>query len=409
MLSRKIALRYIFTKRSLNFISVITTLSIIGISVGVAALICVMSLFNGFRNLTEEQILGFDPHFRIIPISGSTLIQQDIPFDKINEIDGINSVTPSKRGRVIALEDKQVQVFNLIGIDENNASSIQKITSNILIGTFDISSDFGLPRIVLGVQLADALGVLPGDTLSVISPAILERSLRTFRASGGTKFIVSGIFQINVQQYDATTAISDLEVLNSLLMSNKNEVNHIDIRINDKSQSDKIGLSISNIVPENTKLLSWKEINRDLYQVMQFERLAAFALLSIIIIIAVFNLLASLSMTVVEKQSDIGALKAFGTSNSKIRNIFIFEGLIIGIISTFIGTTLGLSLCYAQINFKLFKLDGTKYIIDALPIIIDYSDVIIIAIFTVILALFSTIYPAKRAASVNIAKAIKSD
>jgi lipoprotein-releasing system permease protein len=400
----KIALRYIFSKRSYNFITVITTISIVGISVGVAALIAVLSIFNGFQKITENQITGFDPHIRISKKEGS-FSNSDSLIKNIN-IASVVSDAYVLSGKAIAMNNDKVQVFNVMSIDETDADYLTSIKNNIYTGMFDISND-AFDKAIIGARLADRMRVLPGDTLTLYSPQMLERSLVSYRIPQPVHIIVWGIFQINIKDYDHNYAFINIDAARRLFRTSY--YNYYDIRIQNIHRAEKIKSGLKKEIGNDYNISSWIDLNKDLYGIMQFERMASFIIMSLIIVIAVFNILASLTMTVVEKQKDIAILKSYGATEQSIRKIFIYEGLIIGLISTFSGVILGLGFCYGQIYFKWFTVDNNKYIIDSIPVVINYSDVIVIAALSLILSFFSTIYPSKTAGNTNIATSLKSE
>lgn len=407
-LSFRIALRYVYSRKSFNFITIITLISFIGISAGVAALICVMSIFNGFRNIAESQMVGFDPHIRLVSKNNPFIFNADSLIDNINNLNSIESVMPILQGRVIAINGSNIQVFLLNGVKNEDVKSLSGISNSVAFGSFDISAH-GLPGIVVGAALADRLRVLPYDTLYLLSPAMLETSIRTFRGSGGTPFIVTGIFQTNVKDYDIMHGFAAYRQSMPLFKTVESYASSVDIRLSALKNVEYVKNEIINRIPSDILALTWIDLNKELYKIMRFERMAAFVILSLIIVIAVFNILASLSMTVVEKRRDIAAMKAMGADNKMIRNIFTIEGLLVGTAGSLVGSALGLGLCFGQIHFKWFKIDTAKYIIDAIPVSIELIDTLIVFIVAVVLSFLATIYPSKRASETIIIQAIREE
>lgn len=418
----KVALRYIVTKRSFHFISVITFMSLIGITVGVAALISVLSIFNGFQDLTKEQFIGFDPHIRIAPNKGAWIKVSDSLINEIKNIPQVKLLTKTIMGRVVGINDTELQVFSLVSIPSDNIDFLEGVRKTTVFGNFSLKTKDGFPAIVLGNALADRLRVLPGDTIKLVSPKMIEQSIVGFQRQREVRAVLTGIFNSNIKDYDIMYGFAS-DTLGKLMLNPKvGNISSIDIKLNDIEDLEKVKDIISKMFlpgvqtssqglnPEqnNYKVQSWQDLNTDLFNIMRFERLATFSILSIIILLAVFNVLVSLSMTVVEKRQDIGILKAMGASTRTIRNIFLWEGLIIGIVSTFTGTALGLFVCWGQITFKWFRIDSNKFIIDAIPVSINPEDVIIVALFSLFLTSIATIYPAYRAASTQVIEAIRT-
>lgn len=408
-LALRIAVRYIFTTRSFHFITVVSTISIIGIVVGVAAIICVTSIFNGFREFAEQQLIGFDPHIRITANEGAWLNNTDSLSNKIKNIKGIEALSSGLQGRIIALKNKSMNVITLNAVKEDEINTVSGISKMMIIGKFDISQIDGIPGIVIGSGLADRLKVLTGDTISLVSPKMIEYSVRSFSQPVQVRTKVTGIFQTNSKEYDEYYAFTSYNAGVGLFKPPPGSSLTIDIKLKSLSKLDKVKTELGEILSKDVTINTWYDLHKELYNIMQFERYVSFIILSLIIIIAAFNVLASLSMTVVEKRADIGALKAMGATSKFIQKIYMLEGLIIGIISTSIGTILGLGLCIAQLKFGLFSLDTSKFIIDAIPVSIYASDVILVCLLSLLLSISAAIYPAKRASSTVITEALREE
>ncbi|MBX3042919.1 MAG: ABC transporter permease [Candidatus Kapabacteria bacterium] len=406
----RIALRYIITKRSFHFISVITILSLIGITVGVAALISVLSIFNGFQNLTKAQFIGFDPHLRIVPEKGAWIDADEKLIEKIRSMPETKQVTKTIGGRIVGINDKELQVFSLVSIPKEDLDFLEGVRKTTIFGNFSIQTSSGFPAMVMGNALADRLRVLPGDTIKLVSPKMIEQSVVGFQRQREVRAVVTGIFNSNIKDYDIMYGFAS-DTLGKLLLNPKiGHYSTIDIKLHKIENLEYVKSNLHTLTAgiSNIKIQSWQDLNPDLFNIMRFERFATFSILSIIIVLAVFNVLVSLSMTVVEKRQDIGILKALGAGRSMIRNIFLWEGIIIGIVSTTIGTALGLFLTWGQINFKWFRIDASKFIIDAIPVAVSTSDVVIVALFSLFLTSIATIYPAFRASSTEVIEAIRT-
>jgi lipoprotein-releasing system permease protein len=405
-----IALRYIITKRNFHFISVITILSLIGITVGVAALISVLSIFNGFQALTKTQFIGFDPHIRIISDKGAWLKINDSVLNQIQSLPEIKILTKTIQGRVVGINESELQVFSIVSVPKKDIEFLDGVRRTTIFGKFSLESSEGFPSVVIGNALADRLKVLPGDTIKLASPKIIEQALVSFQRQREIRALVSGIFNSNIKDYDIMYGFSSDLLGKQLLNPKLGYISSIDIKLNDISKLEKIQNQVRVIVNDKSiRVQTWQDLNPDLFNIMKFERFATFSILSIIIILAVFNVLISLSMTVVEKRQDIGILKSMGANNKIIRNIFIWEGFIIGLFSTVIGTIIGLFVSWGQINYKWFSLDSSKFVIDAIPVEIIPQDVVIIAVFSLVLTTLATIYPAYRAVSTKVIEAIRSE
>jgi lipoprotein-releasing system permease protein len=404
-----ISLRYIFPKHSFNFISYITFLSILGIIIGNASLVAVQSIFNGFQELTLKQIVGIDPHIRLIPQKGNFINLNDIDIEKIKDIGEINFINPTLQSKVVAVHNSKMQVFNLIGLEPNSLLFKDELPRYLISGSFGIFNKLSEQTIFIGSALAERLQVAVGESIELFTPNSIEGSLLAFSQPRGYTVSVGAIINTNIKDYDLTLAFISSSDLKHLLSIPANSVNSIDIFLKDFQKADEIKAKLSNILLQDVKIQTWKELNSQLYSIMKFEKLVSFAIVGIIIIIAVFNLFASLSMTITEKQQDIATLKAIGANDKLIKKIFLKVGLFIGVISTILGLLLGIGFVYAQSNYKWFKIDINRYIIDAIPVSLNIWDVLIVAFFSILLCFLATIYPAHQAMKINIAEELRND
>jgi lipoprotein-releasing system permease protein len=401
-----IANRYIFTfRREFNFITIITIISTLGITLGIAALIAVLSIFNGFQKFAENQIIGFDPHVRLS--YSSEKYNSDSMLSIIKNYQEIDSCSETYQGKIILQNSKSMQASELILLDTKNKKYTSGIRKTICTGKFDFSNET-INSIVMGSGVSERLNVLPDDTIYALSPDLIENSIKQMSTNQEFPFLVKGLFISNSKEYDESICFADISLKDQLFTKNAGGISAIDIKIKDIKSLDDFKVKLSEAFP-SAKIQTWYDLHSDIFNIMKLERLMVFIVLSLIIVIAVFNLLASLTMTVVEKQRDISILKAIGAEDSSIKKIFISEGAMIGLMSAYYGTILGLAFCYGQIHFSWFKLDTHKYLIDAIPVSIDYYYVLGINIFAILIAFISTIIPSRIAAKQEIANYIKNN
>lgn len=407
LLERFIARRYLISKHKLNFITIISILSTLGITIGVAALIVVLSVFNGFGSLVQSFLLNFDPHLRIE-------IKSDYDENEITELEGllnskseVVSFAPYVSGKVLALRRDLTEIVNLKGVDKLKANDIYRIRQSIVIGSDDLSDRSNIPVIIIGIRLADKLQALVGDTITIVSPAGIERAITQFTLPNSQSFIVGGIFSSQNNEYDAGLAFIALPEGQSLLGFRKAYQGY-EIRLTDIDRSFKIkDKLLSQLNSEIFSVSTWYDFHKDLYSVMQIERWAAYILLSLIIAVATFNILGSLSMTVIEKKRDIGILRAMGVRANSIQKIFMYEGLMIGVFGTLFGVIIGYLILFLQINYNIYPLDPTQYKIDSLPVELRLSDFFYVSGASMFLSFLASYFPASRATRVNTIEAIK--
>ncbi len=401
-----IAKRYLRAKHKLNFITIISLLSTLGITIGVAALIIVLSVFNGFGSLVTSIMVSFDPHIRISVKDERGFSQINSLQNILSKIENVSSYSPFVEGKAILLNKRSYEIVNLKGIEDKTNDESWGVASKIISGKFDIKEG-NYDKIILGIPLALRLSSRIGDTITVTSAYNIEKTITSLSIPQTRKFIVAGIFESNNRDYDVSyvfTSVSSAQRLFGL----RGKITGYELRLNNFRQAESVKENLSKNIDTNLfSVNTWYDLHKQLYNVMQIERWAAYILLCLIIAVATFNIFASLTMTVIEKKKDIGVLRAMGVSKNSILRIFMFEGILVGAIGTFIGIVLGLLVCYLQIEYNFYPLDSTKYIINALPVEIRWTDILAIGGMAMFLAVTASLYPAKRAAKTIIIEAIK--
>lgn len=404
---RFIAKRYLLSKHKINFITIISLISITGITLGVAALIVVLSVFNGFGSLVTSFLMNFDPHLRVEYKIDTK--QKDFGdfVNIIKQTPDIKSFAPFVSGKVLVVSNQITQVINLKGIDTAATENVYNIKENIIYGNDDFAIDDNQSGVIIGLRLADQLRTLVGDTITVISPEGIERAIAQFGVPNSAKFIVKGIFSSQNNEYDESLIFVPLEDAQYLL-GYDDEIQGYDIKLNNSDNSFKSKEFLESKLDKKTfEISTWYDFHKELYSVMQIERWVAYILLSLIIAVASFNILGSLSMSVIEKKRDIGILRSMGSKEKSILKIFMYEGLMIGIVGTFLGVLIGYFICFLQLQYNIYPLDPTQYKIDSLPLEIRISDFFYIAGVSLLLSLIASYIPAKRAAKVDALQAIK--
>lgn len=400
-----IAKRYLFSKRKISFITIISAISVLGVTIGVAAMIIVLSVFNGFHNKVTSILVGFDPHIRIEAKSGSKLENYESVLGAVKSY-GIYNSAPFTLNKGMLSKRNSNKVIFIKGVDEENIDKVSGVKDLVQLGEFDLKNDGDFGGIVLGLALADQLKSYIGDTITILSPVGLEYSLTQFVEPITKEFIVTGIFDSDNREYDSKYAYISISNAQNLFKLG-DAVSGIEIRLNDINKSDDVKKEIQSKIGDNYSVLTWYDLHLDFYSILKIERWVTFIILSLIIAVASFNILGSLTMTVIEKKRDIGILKAMGASDNTITNIFLFEGLVVGLIGMFTGSFLGAGVVLAQKYFEFYKLDSSIYKISALPVMIDVSDFIFVPLAALVLCFLASLYPARRAAKLNPVESIR--
>ncbi|MGK9477979.1 FtsX-like permease family protein [Melioribacter sp. OK-6-Me] len=406
MIEYFIAKRYLKAKHKFNLITIISTLSVGGITIGVAALIIVLSVFNGFGSLVKSILISFDPHLRIVVTGDEANKKINDFYSYLRSNSKVKNYFPYVESKVIAYNKKSYEIINLKGIPAENDAENWGLKEKIISGKYDLSNE-GLGKIIIGLPLSLRLSLRVGDTVTITSARNIERMITSLSIPHSQKFIVSGLFETNNRDYDVSYAFSSIEEAKRLL-GYGDEISGIEVRLENIEHSEKLKKELTTKFGDDYfSYYTWYDLHKDLYSIMSVERWSAYILLSLIIAVATFNIFASLTMTVLEKKKDIAILRSMGADSNRIRRIFMYEGLMVGIIGTVAGIILGLTVCYLQINYNFYPLDPTKYIINAMPVKVMFTDIIAIGSMSLLLTFLASIYPAKRASKTNIIESIK--
>lgn len=438
-ITSKIAKRYIYPNGKINFISIITLISFIGITIGVAAVIIVMSIFKGFQELHKEQIVNLDPHIRVQPNTGKWFAENINTLELVKILEKekyINEVAVNSTSKIVLFANGIIQPAILNSYLDTNIQIFNHLKSKKVIGNFTIrnhstiQSDKDIPRVIFGVNLASKLNIRIGDTITIMTSEMIEKAILYLNTNTGIKTLVTGLYHTNIENYDNMTIITDDKLIRELYDGNY-KPNSIDIRFKESKMIDDIDsykeeiytiLSKSKIlVTQNEeaadskeinnliKVLSWYDLNIDIFRIMKFERFASFTIVGLIILIASFNIFASLGMSVVEKQRDISILKVLGADQKMISNIFIKSGLAIGISSSLLGSIIGVGFCLLNIKYKILAINGTAFIIDHIPMKIMYDEVIFVICLSIFFSYIAALIPSKRANEINIISKLKNE
>ncbi len=412
-----IALRYIRSKRRTAFISTITYISFFGIAIGVAVLTIVLSVMNGFEHEVKSRFIGNDSHLRVRGYA-----DRAFKYDEklISVLDSFTvGDSPKSNGYVqkIKAHSPYIEMFAMVkgdytngalvrGVDASTIGSVALIDSQIVAGKFDLENriDERIPGIILGKGLADNLAAIPGEKIKLISPAISS----TFSQPPVGVFRVTGIFESGLAEIDGGMCYISLKSAQKLFRM-KEKCNGVYVNLTDVKDTDSFKEVLNNKLEFPLSVISWKDLHKNLYAWMAIEKLMMGTVLSLIVIIAAFNILSSLIMIVMEKKKDIGILMALGTSKGSITKIFIYQGIIVGILGTIFGLILGFVVSFIQLKYKLVALPSDIYFINAMPILMTVTDFIIVAVVSILLTFLSTLYPSYQAGKLLPAQIIRDN
>ncbi|MFI5144904.1 MAG: FtsX-like permease family protein [Ignavibacteria bacterium] len=404
---RFIAKRYLISKKNVQFSTIITLISVIGISIGVAAIICVLSVFNGFQQYQITALTGFDPHLRIEPAKENKNFDYNSLMPVLSKEKEITGSAPYTLNKGVVTSKRNSAVIYIKGVDDKKINEVSNVAEETRIGEFKFEDNENAGGIILGLNLAaQNLLVRINDTVTVLSTAGMEKALTQIVTPKSLKFVVRGIYNANNKDYNKLYAFISIPY-SQKLFDMGNSVSGIELRLSNIDKSADVKEELSKTLGAGYNINTWFDMHQEFYSVLITEHWTAYIILTLIIAVAAFAILGSLTMTVIEKRRDIGIMKAMGSTNRSIVRIFMFEGILIGIYGTIFGSLLGLGICLLQIKFKLYSFNPFEYGIDALPVSLRYFDFISVGLAALFLSFAASLYPAMKAAKQEPIKAIR--
>lgn len=400
-----IARRYLFSRKHVSLISTLTFISITGITIGTALLIVVLSVFNGFFDVIKSFLLSYDPDIRIEASGSNTFAQNEEMMEQIRSLPEVRIISPYVEGKaLLALDGIQNEVVEVKGVERDLFFQLVDIEQSVTTGVFDISVRDRTPGIIVHEDLKNRLQLNVGDDIALLSAAGMKNALTQITVPQTYRFDLRGAYFLQ-QIAGGPKVFVDIEAAKRLFRA-RNQITGMDIKLYKNEDAEKVKEQLTATLGPDFEISSWYDLQKPLYDVMYLEKWGSFVVLILIVIVAVLNIIGSLTMIVIQKQRDIGILMSMGYSKKGIKSIFRKQGLYIGLIGCGIGGTLGLLLSWAQMKFGMVKL-SSAFIIDAYPVQINPLDVTIILIASLLLCILASWYPAHRAAQVQPADAVR--
>ena len=399
------SLRYLKAKRKQGFISIITGISILGIMIGVMALIVVLAVMNGYREDLLKKILGVNSHIFILNYNGGITDTEDV-IKSATKVDGVISATPFIYSQVMIKKDENISGAILRGVDPNTGGKVINIDSMIKGASLSVlkQSETGLKGVIIGSELSRQIGALPGDIVTIVSP--VGKLTPLGRVASEDNFIVKGLFESGMYEYDNSLLYISLTDAQHFL-SLGDEVTGIELRIKDIQDSEEISSTIQDKLGYPYWTKDWKMMNRSLFSALKLEKVTMFIILTMIILVGALNIISSLVMLVMEKHRDISILRTMGASSKSIMYIFIFQGLFVGLVGTLLGLISGSFLCQLLERYKFIKLPPDVYYITTLPVRMEWMDTFLIAFAAIVISFIATIFPSRQASRVNPLEALR--
>ena len=385
-----ISSRYFLRLQKERFISMISLISCLGVAIGVMALIVVLAVMTGFDNDLKNKIIGANPHIIIHSEEGIA----DFPrlAATIRNFKEVKNIAPYVSGQAYLYYKDKVLGLNIKGVDPASEERVTRIRDYVK------GSKIVLPKggIILGQELVSILGLKLGDEVVLSSPMI----------GLNTPFRVSGIFHTGMYDYDLNLAFLNLRDAQEFFGTGT-LITQVGLRLDNPYQAARVKESLAKVLGPGLHIRTWMEINKNFFAALALEKLTMFVILALIVLVACFNIISTLIVMVVEKTKDIGTLKAIGATESSIRRIFTWGGLIIGFCGTLFGIICGIGLCFLLKKYQFIQLPKDIYYIDRLPVALRWQDVALIAGCAFVITFLSTIYPSAKASRLNPVEALR--
>lgn len=401
-----VARRYLFSKRKQAFIYVISLMSVLGVALGVAALVIVLGVYNGLTTDMREKILGANAHGMVLSTLPDGFALDPGVMDRVLATPGVTGATPFIYSEVMLSAGTGVKGLILRGIDPIQAPKVLSMLQTIKRGSVeDLARADTPPGIILGEELTKRLGLALGSRINLLSPSG-QRSTSGFQPRI-RPFVVVGIFKTGMYEYDSSLAFLSLDASRDLLGMPKDYLSGIEITVADLFKADEVTAALNSTIGHRFYARSWMDMNANLFAALKLEKIGMFILLAMVVLIGSFSIVATLVMLVMEKTRDIAVMMSMGATRGMIRRIFMYQGVIIGLVGTLLGYALGLGVGFLLKKYQFIKLPENVYTLDHLPIIITVSDVLIIGAAAMILCFLSTLYPARQASRLKPAEALR--
>lgn len=383
----KVALRYLISIRSkaLSFMSII---SLLGIIVGVSALLITLSVMSGFLYGIKEKLLQTTPHLIIMKIGGNFEDYQEVQNKYLSNIPDIIASEPFIYSNALASKGSYVIPVVIRGVDPEKDKEVMSTDKKLLAGDFDLIKDDN--SVIIGKDAAVSLGVWVGDSINIISPFGKKTPIGIVPKM--KKVYIAGVISFGLYEVDSTFVEMNLQSAQKFF-DMKNSVTGVQVKVSDPYNVDEIKEKIIQILPSNYIVRSWIDMNRSLFQALQLEKLGMFLVIALIVLVASFNISSLLVTKAREKRKDIAILKTIGADSKFILKVFLWQGMIIGISGAIIGTVIGLTVIHFVDTYHLIKLNPEVYPIEYLPLKISVWDTVAVFVSTLIICFISSIFP----------------
>ena len=393
MFSLRVALRYLFSKKTHNVVNVISLISVVGVAIATIAIVCVLSVFNGFEDVAARSLSRIDPELKITPTSGKVIANADSLARVVNDVEGVRCAIPTIEEQAFAIFNNQQKPVNIKAVAPQYAQ-VYEIDSTIIDGEF-LLCDSNASYVTLSVGTAIALQARP-SSYGYVGIYVPTRTgninvANPMAAFCADSLVIAAVFQVNQPEYDADRVIMPLENARALL-EYTTEASAIDLSINDNAKVDDVEARVASILGDGYVVKNRYAQQEESFKMISIEKWITFLMLAFILVIASFNIISTLSMLIIEKDDNIATFNALGASRKIITRIFMLEGWLISVVGGIVGIIIGVGLCLAQQFGKFIKLNGdpSQLVIDAYPVRVVATDLLIVLGLVIIVGLVTS-------------------
>ncbi|MFO7728584.1 MAG: lipoprotein-releasing ABC transporter permease subunit [Desulfonatronovibrio sp.] len=401
-----VALRYLRAKRKHAFISVISLISIMGVALGVASLIIVLGVMNGFSQNLRDKILGVNAHIVVGNYAEGIPDYTDLARE-LNSLPGVKGAAPFIYTEVMLSSPDGVKGVVLRGIDPDQAREVLALEEEMILGSVaDLGREGEFPGVIIGQELASALNISPGETVNILSPSG-ESSSAGFTPQISS-FEVRGVFKTGMYEYDSSFGYTSIEAAQSILGFRQDKVTGMEIRIHEVDRAHVVSGAVEDFLGGYPFYVrNWMEMNQNLFAALKLEKIAMGVILVMIVLVGSFSIVTALVMLVMEKTRDIAIFMSMGATRKLIRRIFILLGMMIGAVGTVLGFIFGLGISYLLQKYQFIRLPADVYYLDHLPVLHQPADLVVIGVAAMFLCFLATLYPARKASHLSPAEALR--
>lgn len=409
-----IARRYLSSRRKGRFLSLITLIAIGGIFLGVMALITVTAVMTGLQRDLQEKILGTTPHIYVFEEGhGFRLDGWKELLARVREVPRVAAAEPFVMTQVVIVPTggEYAQFGTLYGVDlESEGEPMTTVHKGLRSGELSLGpTESGRPGLLVGQRLASRMGLLPGSLVTIVAGENIKTDPLGNIVPVTREFEVTGLFSTGMYEYDSQHLYAALPAAQDLLDLPGGVVSGLAVNLDDPWDAREVGEALGEMLGFPYYTQDWMALNQSLFSALKLEKMAMGVVLSLIILVAAFNIISTLIMVVTDKTREIGILKSMGLTDGRVLRLFILQGLAIGLVGTTLGTIGGLGLVWVIDRFELISLPGDVYLVDSLPLALDISDLILIVVTSILIAFSATIYPARQAARLQPVEAIRHE